>query len=100
MGTSNTGPVNCCLAQMLLTLKKITTIEPKELAEMLGVHPISAGYILAYLSWRRETRLSRRAIYHYEGYDKIFTGTVLGHARRRLGRLLGISREEVLEVLA
>ena len=89
--------VNHCVAQMLLRMKNITTIRPSELAEMMDIHRSSAWRLLDNLSWRREQEHDG-SIYHYEGRDKVFAGTVVGMARKKLARLLGVPKEEIMEV--
>ena len=96
MVSTASGPVNCCVAQLLLELKGISTISPLELGEMMNCHHTRAAWILKTLSWRRDCSQSPKVFYHYTGIDKIFYQGVLGLARKRLARLLGVTREEVL----
>ena len=95
-----TGPVSYCLVQMLLEYKKISTITPTELGRMMNISANSAGLILTGLSWRRERLRSGHTIYHYEGRDKVFSRSVVWQARKRLARLLGVPKEELMGVLA
>ena len=96
------GLANCCLAQMVLERGNITTTTPKDLGDMIGVSPTAAGYILRSLDWRREPnpQTIHSSIYHYDGIPKEFTIGAVTIARVRLSRLLGISKEDLAEVLA